>query len=200
MNNNLKIEWDKLDDFQKNISAIAYETENILVCCYHLEDLYRFIDTSLDFINSTSPAFFSEVINAFKYKIIVGTMKLYDKRSSFNFNTLINLDSKKAIKINIKNFQVLQPICQQAFYEIKKYDCIIDKLRSERNQYFAHLEKNFFDYNGELNLFDSGILDSLKQLLNWTWETLRLIMNTCGADFPEKMPVILDVSKLKKLQ
>lgn len=200
MNNNLKIEWDKLDDFQKSISAIAYETENILACCYHLEDLYNFFDTSLDFINSTSPAFFSEVINAFKYKIIVGTMKLYDRRSSFNFNTLINLDYKKAIKINIKNFQVLKPILDHTSSEIKKYDYIIDELRSERNQYFAHLEKNFFDYNGELNLFDSGILNSLKELLNWTWETLKLIMNIDRADFPEKMPVILDISKLKKIQ
>ena len=197
MNENLKLEWDKLDDFQKNVSAIAYEIEQILDCCYHLEYLYRFMNASLDFINSTSPAFFSEVIDAFKYKIIVGSMKIYDKRSSFNFNKLISLDEKKADKLNINNFEVLKPVCQQASNEIKQYNHIISKLKSERNQCLAHLEKNFFNYNDGLNLYDSIILNKLKQLLNWTLKTLKLIVNLCGADFPNKMPVILDVSKLK---
>ena len=88
--------WDNYDVYQKHLTMVACEIESIIECCKHYKGLINEIDNNgLDVIN-IAPSFFSEIINSFKYKIIVASRKIFDDSSSGNFKKL--LTSKKLNK------------------------------------------------------------------------------------------------------
>lgn len=182
--------WDNYDIYQKHLTMVAYEIESIIECCKHYKSLINEIENNgLDVIN-IAPSFFSEIINSFKYKIIVATRKIFDDSSSGNFKKLLN--SKK---LNNQYYGKIENICKLSLKELKNYDDILQIIKDDRNKYYGHLQINFFAGIISDEIFDEQNFNKLNQLLNWAWNVLHQIMQMCNASIPSKFYNI-DVNKL----
>ena len=182
--------WDNYDIYQKHLTMVAYEIESIIECCKQYKGLINEIDNNgLDVIN-IAPSFFSEIINSFKYKIIVASRKIFDDSSSGNFKKLLT-----SIKLNKQYYAKIENICKPSLKELKTYDDILQIIRNDRNKYYGHLQMNFFAGIVSDAIFDEHNFNKLNQLLEWAWNVVCQIMQICNASIPSRFYNI-DVNKL----
>lgn len=187
--------WDNYDIHQKHLTMVAYEIESVIECCKHYKGLINEIENNgLDVIN-LAPSFFSEIINSFKYKIIVASRKLFDERSSGNFIKLLN--SKE---LNNKYYSKIKNVCKHSLKELKSYDDILKIIKNDRNKYYGHLELNFFDGKISDEIFDEQNFNKLIQLLEWAWNVVCQIMKMCNASIPTKIYNIDVYNLFRKLK
>ena len=68
-------------------------------------------------------------------------------------------------------------------------------IKNDRNKYYGHLERNFFDGIITNKIFEKQNFNKLNKLLDWAWHVLSKIMQKTNAFIPEKVYNI-DVNKL----
>ena len=182
--------WDNYDIYQKHLTMVAYEIECVIECSKHYQGLIKEIENDgLDIVN-IAPSFFSEIINSFKYKIVVASRKLFDDTGRGNFKSLLNSKT-----LNNKYYGKIRKICELSLKNLETYDDILQMIRIDRNKYYGHLEMNFFAGIISDEIFDEQNFKKLNQLLEWAWSVVCQIMKMCNASIPSKVYNI-DVNKL----
>ena len=182
--------WEDYDTYQKHLQMVSCEIESIIRCCKHYENLITNFYKNLDIINISS-IFFGEVLDAFKYKIYVGATKIFDNRSDANF---IKLLQKNELTGNY--YEKIKDIETEVNRKLKnEYSDIMKILSNDRNRYYAHLNKNFFDGTIYDSLFENENFERLKEMLYWSWDILVKIGEKFNIGIPNRTYVV-DLDKL----
>ena len=184
-------EWDNLDEYLKVVSLIAYEVESVKKANFQYKN---FLDSAKENINimNISPNFFSEVISSFRYKVIVGFLKIFDHSGSASLPSLLNQAEQQKKKNSLLHSFVLG-----AKQQLESSNSFTDKLRPSRDKVLAHLDKRAFkEDNEEVPPIERTDLDTIDKWLDIAYEILNKIFELENETPPPQMPLIDDFPRL----
>lgn len=182
--------WDELDEYLQLVSLVAYEVERIKKAHFQLINLVQMFNEHLDLVN-IAPAFFSEALDALEYKVIVGTVRLYNKGSASLMKLLCKAENRRPLNSNLHKFVL------ERKKRLEEIDILINPLETARDHYLAHLDQRAFDgVDPEINFWNSELNENIVALLDFAKSTLSGIFTHCGKSLPPEFPLYCDLQKL----
>lgn len=191
MEENLIYEWDKMNDYQKKISMLAYIIERALNCYNHLNDFLSIMDTNLDEINY-APSFLAECFDSMRYKLIMLSAKVFDEsQDAIGIMKIFNMGEQMSSYPSIKTLK------RNVEIEYAKYEEEIKNLRILRDKEYAHTDKKFL--LNPIEVETTSLSDNLSEMLNWAWKALNQLMHCTGATLVDPIPTHKDFGKMIRL-
>ena len=180
------LDWDHMDNSLKSVSSVYWQAEETLKCYYQREDAFRCFDSDLPKMN-LALCFFSSALLAMQYQVYVGTAKLFDHSGTAGIPKIFNQGEQHP-----QYREMLKPIIKKGRTEYELFEDQIQKLRLERDKFYAHMDKQFLANEGRGADF---LWEDFEPMLKWALSILSNILETCGAVVPT-MPIHYDLKNL----
>lgn len=180
------LDLDHMDNFLKAVSLVYWQAEETLRCYQQREDAFRCLDSDLPKIN-LALCFFSSALSAMEYQVYVGTAKLFDHSGTAGIPKIFNQGEQHP-----QYREMLKPIITKGRSEYELFEDRIQKLRLERDKFYAHMDKQFLANEGRGTDF---LWEDFEPMLKWALSILSNILETCGAVVPT-MPTRYDLKNL----
>lgn len=191
MKENLIYEWDKMNDYQMQISMLAHIVERALKCYDHLNDFLGFMDTNLNEMN-IAPSFLTECLDSMRYKLIMLSARVFDEsRDAIGIMKIFNMGEQ------MPQYPSIKVLKRDIEIEYAKYTEEIKNLRTLRDKEYAHTDKKFL--LNQIEIETANLLENLGGMLNWAWQALNRLMHCTGATLVDLFPTHKDFSKMINL-
>jgi len=169
------MDWDNKDNYMKEVTLICWEAYQTLTCYYHFQYLLVSFYSDLDKINLAT-GFFAETLKAMRYRLILGTSKLFEKnKDSANILKLLNCGEQNHI-----HRDNLRDIIKKARIEYNGFESEIEELFDYRDKLFAHQDRKGLLNTDTESILDSDLWDKIEEMLNWALSILQEISVACG--------------------